>query len=186
MSAPRLTRQQVPNTKWPREKALKVRDLISKFNICSCGSDAHWECVLELLVEAENHSDKGFYRDKWFEFGAKVLDAWGLLDHGTGIGFSFLTDEGKLFLEFLRDFGTADHDLNDETGQPATSIATWISSAITPDRLASMSARLQPPRAATRLKRLAGKRLRRDGIERFRRPVRSSTTSGPGRQVATN
>lgn len=104
--------------KWPRDKALKIRTIIDRMNLCGCGSNAHWECVLELLQEAETHSDHGFYRDKWYEFGAKVLDSWGLLDHGTGIGFAWLTEDGKLLLEFLHDFGLEDADMNDETGHP--------------------------------------------------------------------
>jgi hypothetical protein len=105
--------------KWPRPKAMAVRKIIEKLDLCACGSDAHWECVLELLSEAENHTGDGFYRDKWFEFGAKVLDSWGLTEHGTGIGWAWLTDDGKLLLEFLRDFGVEDHDWNTNTGHPA-------------------------------------------------------------------
>lgn len=109
--------------KWPRDKALKVREIIRKMELCACGSNTHWECVKELLVEAEQHASKeGFYRDKWFEFGAKVLDSWGLLEHGTGIGFAWLTDDGRLLLEFLTDFGTEDHDAEDGTGHPMWSI----------------------------------------------------------------
>lgn len=90
--------------------------------MCGCGTDAHWECVLELLGEAEKHSDRGFYRDKWYEFGAKVLDGWELVEHGTGIGWAWLTDDGKLVLEFLQDFGTEDHSWDEGTGHPAWSI----------------------------------------------------------------
>jgi hypothetical protein len=105
--------------KWPREKALRLREIVDKLGICACGSSAHWKCVLELLVEAENHSETGFYRDPWFEFGAKVLDSWELLEHGTGIGYAWLTDNGKLLLEFLRDFGIDDHDWNEDSGHPS-------------------------------------------------------------------
>lgn len=108
--------------RWPRNKADQIRKIIERISICGCGSDAHWECILELLCEAEQHKDKGFYRDKWFEFGAKVLDSWELLEHGTGIGWAWLTDDGKLLLEFLREFGTEDHDMNDDSGHPIWSI----------------------------------------------------------------
>lgn len=96
--------------KWTRELALEVRGIKRRMNLCCCGTEAHWTCILNLLIEAENHSKdgyegKGFYRDEWFEFGAKVIDSWGLIEHGTGIGWAWLTDEGKLFLAFLRDFG---------------------------------------------------------------------------------
>lgn len=108
--------------KWPRVKALKVRGILDRLQICGCGTMAHWKCVLELLSEAEKHTGNGFYRDQWFEFGAKVLDTWKLLEHGMGIGFAWLTDDGKILLEFLRDFGIDDHDEKDGSGQPMWSV----------------------------------------------------------------
>ena len=105
---------------WNRADALKVRGIIEKMGLCGCGTDAHWETVLHLLERAENHDKNGsFYkfqlgndsedvRDSWVEFGAKVLDSWGLVEHGTGIGWAWLTDDGKLLLRYLRDFGTND------------------------------------------------------------------------------
>lgn len=104
--------------KWPRERALPIREVLERIRVCGCGSNAHWKCLLELLMEAENHTDRGFYRDQWFEFGAKVLDKWELIEHGTGIGFAWLTDEGRLVLEFLRDFGIEQHDHASGDGHP--------------------------------------------------------------------
>ena len=114
--------------KWPRAKAFRVRPIIDRLRLCGCGSDAHWECVIELLSEAEAHSGDtpvpgpGFYRDKWFEFGAKVLDSWELLDHGTSIAWAWLTEDGALLLEFLRDFGTEGYNFEGTTGHPLWSI----------------------------------------------------------------
>lgn len=111
--------------KWPRSKAAKIRTIIGRLDLCGCGTNAHWEIVLKLLEMAEDHDKNGsFYGPDgselatWIEFGAKVLDSWDLTEHGTGIGGAWLTDEGKLLLEFLRDFGTEDHDMNDNSGQP--------------------------------------------------------------------
>lgn len=115
--------------RWPRDRALAVREIIRSVNLCSCGSDSQWECVLEILVEAEKHTENGFYRDKWFEFAAKVLDDRGLLEHGTTIGFAWLTDRGKLLLEFLREFGTESHDFCEHTGHPMWSVEySWNAS----------------------------------------------------------
>lgn len=111
--------------KWTIDSALSLRRIVSRLKICPCGTSAHWVCILELLTEAEKHTNFGFYRDQWVEFGAKVLDTWRLLDHGTGIGFAWLTDDGKLLLEFLRDFGTKDHDMNDGSGHPAWAVEFW-------------------------------------------------------------
>lgn len=101
---------------WPRENAQRAREVIGKLNLCSCGTNAHWECILELLEEASQHTKEGFYRDKWFEFGAKVLDSNGLIEHGTGIGFAWLTDDGKLLLKFLRDFGVEEDESKEFPG----------------------------------------------------------------------
>lgn len=110
-------------TRWPRLKALKVRDIIDSLSICGCGTSTHWECILELLTEGEKHLADGpsesFYRDKWFEFGAKVLDAADLLEHGSAIGYAWLTEDGIVLLEFLREFGILDHDELTSAGHPA-------------------------------------------------------------------
>ena len=99
--------------KWPRPRALEIQAIISKMNLCGCGSASHWECVLELLCRAEDHKARGsFYGESgspiapWIEFGAKVLDSFGLIDHGTGIGWAWLTDDGETLIAFLKDFGT--------------------------------------------------------------------------------
>lgn len=119
-------------SKWTRSRAIQIRTIIERMGLCGCGSGAHWACVLTLLERAEDHDKNGsFYqwakgaddpRDAWVEFGAKVLDSWDLIEHGTGIGYAWLTDDGKLLLDFLRDFGTEDHDMNDGTGHPMWSI----------------------------------------------------------------
>ncbi len=67
-----------------------------------------------LLERAEDHDKNGGFYDAedaeytWLEFGAKVIDAAGLIEHGTGIGWAWLTEEGKLLLKFLREFGLSD------------------------------------------------------------------------------
>jgi hypothetical protein len=103
---------------WPRAKAIKIRGIIKRIGLCGCGSGSGWECVLDVLQEAENHTDDGFYRDRWFEFAAHMLDSRGMLDHGVGIGCAWLTDDGKLLLEFLRAFGTDSYDMYDGSGHP--------------------------------------------------------------------
>lgn len=132
--------------RWPRPRALKVREVLDRIQVCGCGTNAQWECLLELLCEAETHTKEGFYRDKWFEWGAKVLDKWDLLEHGTGAGFMWLTDDGKLILEFLREFGTESHYYPDGSGHPfwtvefswsekedpADTYSEWASGARTP------------------------------------------------------
>lgn len=92
---------------------------LSKLNLCECGSKSEFEIVLLLLDRAKRNQDQNkfdesltFYAPcedasgRWIEFGAKVLDGVGLLEHGTGIGCAYLTDEGNLVLQFLQEYGT--------------------------------------------------------------------------------
>jgi hypothetical protein len=90
-----------------------LHKILDRIDLCGCGTDAHWEIVLRLLKMAENHDKNGsFYGVKgtelapWIEFGAKVIDGWGLIEHGTGIGWAWLTEDGELLLAWLRKFGT--------------------------------------------------------------------------------
>jgi hypothetical protein len=96
-----------------------IRDeCLGKLGLCDCGTGSEYDVVLFLLERSEKALEKGlpgFYDPApdaaapWVEFGAKVLDAAGLLEHGTGIGCAWLTDEGKALLSFLREFGTDRH-----------------------------------------------------------------------------
>ena len=131
-------------TKWPSERAVKVRDLIGKLSLCSCGDPtAAWRVILYLLQVAEDHDKWGSFSDRvevalvgdnylghppiaapplpWREFGAKCLDAWGLTEHGGGISSAWLTAEGDLLLDFLRDFGVEPWDMTDDSGWPGWS-----------------------------------------------------------------
>jgi hypothetical protein len=86
-----------------------IRDqCIGKLGLCACGSNTDYEIVLMMLDRSErNFAMKGcdesltFYAPaedasgRWVEFAAKILDAAGLIEHGTGIGSSWLTDTGK-------------------------------------------------------------------------------------------
>lgn len=89
----------------------RVQEIIDHVRLCRCATASHWECMLELLAEAENHTEKeGFSRDSWFEFGAKVLDGWNLLEHGSSISYAWLTEDGELLLHFLKLHGTEDDE----------------------------------------------------------------------------
>lgn len=104
---------------WNREEITRI---LGKLDLCECGSGSAstWAIVLLLLDRAERNHACGaeeakaacFYDEAdgasalWVEFGAKVLDSWCLLEHGTGIGHAWLTRDGEMLLAFLRDFGT--------------------------------------------------------------------------------
>jgi hypothetical protein len=89
--------------------------LCDRINLCGCGSGTNFEVLLAMLERAESHEgkvSKSFYDSlgdicpRGVEFIAHVVDGWSLIDHGSGIGWAWLTDDGKAVLEFLRKFGT--------------------------------------------------------------------------------
>lgn len=97
------------------EERKQIRSLLwERMKLCQCGSpEQTFQIVKELLERAEDHKANGsFYADahdangRWVEFAAKVIDSWDLTEHGTGIGYAWLTVSGKLLLGFLREYGT--------------------------------------------------------------------------------
>ncbi len=98
-----------------------VRTLVGSVPLCGCGtSEAMWLIVKAALGRAAESNDAkvGFYTgmtivdrdgDKHtlpplaVEFVAQVLNSHGvgLLEHGTAVGYSWLTPQGKVLLAFL-------------------------------------------------------------------------------------
>lgn len=98
---------------WDEATQTKLRrEVMWNRSPCHCGSGTTWEVLLELLRRANDPERVGFYKPfedasrRWAEFGAHMLDAMDLAEHGTGIGWPWLTDKGKLLLVFLEEFGT--------------------------------------------------------------------------------
>jgi hypothetical protein len=92
----------------------EIRQIISDVDLCPCGSGGKYEIVKLMLERAEA---KGcFYgpligedlSGKAVEFIAAVMSSseWDLLEHGTGIGWAWMTDRGETLLQFFRDKGT--------------------------------------------------------------------------------
>lgn len=121
---------------WTNEEKKRLReDCIWKLDLCGCGSGRTWEIVLFLLEKAEDHDKNGsFYDDQengfpWVEFGAHVLDSAGLLEHGTGIGWAWLTEEGRLLLRFLREFGWGKDDVEWPNWATGAGVA-WVNGEV--------------------------------------------------------
>lgn len=98
---------------WTEEQQRQLRrEIMWNKSPCVCGSGTTWQIVLEILERAASDERIGFYKPfsdasaRWAEFGAHVLDMMDLLEHGTGIGWPWLSDKGKLLLGFLQEFGT--------------------------------------------------------------------------------
>ena len=102
----------------PVNDRLVIRTLINKVPLCGCGSSSEmWTIVRDVLARAPGHTDLSFFepmpeRDlsaTAVEFVAQVLSETGLLEHGSSIGFAWLTPGGEMLLAFLREYGTESH-----------------------------------------------------------------------------
>jgi hypothetical protein len=95
-----------------RSAALHPPDLRDKSNWTMQDHFKDFSVGMAAALRGEGNKAPSFYdkaedaSERWVHFGAHILDNSDLLEHGTGIGFAWLTDEGKLLLEFLREFGT--------------------------------------------------------------------------------
>lgn len=106
---------------WSEANRDKVWVKTERLNLCNCGSGSNYHMILEMLtriaslrLKATGDMSDSMYQPaedasaRWVEFVAHVLDSWGLIEHGTGIGWPCLTDDGLLVKAFLEDFGTDD------------------------------------------------------------------------------
>lgn len=82
--------------------------------MCGCGSETKWH-IIKMFLERSEHAEEGresFYQPmgeicgEAVEFIAHVLDGWGLLEHGSSIGWAWPTQKGRDVLAFLREYGT--------------------------------------------------------------------------------
>lgn len=101
-----------------------IYEFMGKAYLCGCGSGTSWELVLEMLkridslrslpdAEAAELSMYKPARDasaRWVEFAAHVLDGWELVEHGSAIGWPWLTPKGTVVKEFLEEHGTDDSE----------------------------------------------------------------------------
>ena len=75
----------------------KTNDILARMKWCYCGAD---DAERELL-EALQRVKAGLSMDEPWEFKGKVLDAFGLAEHGTNVRTSWLTEDGTVLLDFL-------------------------------------------------------------------------------------
>ena len=98
---------------------LRYRSAINRVPLCGCGS-GQWDVVLAMLerAAASPKPDGASFYDpmpgkdlsgRAVEIVAHALDHVGLLEHGSTIGFAWLTPGGELLLRFLQKYGI-DHE----------------------------------------------------------------------------
>lgn len=103
-----------PKAEYTKEHQRRLRHLLSdRIGLCGCGTGDTWPLLLSMLERAENHTSRGYFTDPLgdipanaIEFIAHVMDSWELLEHGSGIGSAWLTQDGIEVLTFLRRWGT--------------------------------------------------------------------------------
>ena len=90
--------------------------LYSMCGLCCCGTQNVAALLLQVLVwcnrgnqcdedrEIEPFGNRGTYTGVQYELAAKILDSKELLDHGTGIGWPWITDKGREVLANVKRF----------------------------------------------------------------------------------
>ena len=102
-------------TNW-EDKSIQetIWQIFIDMDLCGCGSPDYYSIIHGMLEHAA--ASRSFYdpipslslNALTTEFIAHVMntDKFDLLDHGTSVGHSWLTDKGILLLDFFRTFGT--------------------------------------------------------------------------------
>lgn len=89
----------------------KIRGIINALGLCGCGTEDKYALIRDMLERAESggsfYEPMGIFNARTVEFIADVMSSnqWDLLEHGTGIGSSWLTEKGAVLLQFFRDKG---------------------------------------------------------------------------------
>jgi len=78
-------------------------DLIAHMlDVCGCGDpESVYRYILKVLTVKELHH--GYHDDQGIVFTRYVLDRLGYLEHGTSIGFCWVTDKGTQLIEDLQE-----------------------------------------------------------------------------------
>lgn len=112
------------------KRTQRIEDLITRTGLC-CGTPTeYWPIIQAMLERAERHTETAkeendsFYDPMmgapgpWVELVAHFLNDRDFMEHGTGIGYSWLTPDGEMLLQWLREHGTDDKswpDLEEES-----------------------------------------------------------------------
>lgn len=106
----------INNDEWELDlcdcKEDRKQSLICVCGLCGCGSPEVAELLYEVLSWcAIDHKDdgrnippfnkNGCYCSVGHELAAKVLDKARLIDHGSGIGWPWVTDKGRQLLAWI-------------------------------------------------------------------------------------
>jgi hypothetical protein len=117
-----------------KDVELRIRTIVGKMPFCGCGDPTlMWKIVLAMLERIETSVKSGYYDETGrprnpplpscydpmpeydlsgnaVQFVAHVLNNANLTEHGTSVGFGWLTAPGALILRFLRKYKDVDND----------------------------------------------------------------------------
>jgi hypothetical protein len=96
---------------------MALLDIVQRIQFCSCGNpDAHLQTI-QMGLELHKGEDKDGKLLKWINDNPVVgwfllycLESWGLTEHGSNIGFGWLTQDGEELLMFLRQIKCNHHE----------------------------------------------------------------------------
>jgi hypothetical protein len=88
----------------------QLKQIISSLDLCSCACGNEYEVMLFILNRAH---ERQVFCDENLLYGClelvvKLLSSYtiDLLEHGTSVHWSWLTEKGQLLQEFLQQYGT--------------------------------------------------------------------------------
>lgn len=97
-----------------KAKQREIRHIFCDMNLCGCGTGRQYHAVAAVLecvsIGGKLYESVGGYSDDYVEFMLHVMNSskWGLLEHGSSVYGSRLTEKGKVLAQFFRDFGVKD------------------------------------------------------------------------------
>jgi len=83
----------------------KLPPCLVKFHELLCGCDSPgkvYDVLLKYLERLSKDKTGSGYKTAYELFFLYAVDHCGITDHGTSIGYAWLTEDGKQALEFLR------------------------------------------------------------------------------------
>lgn len=88
------------------ESKKNTKDLIlAACGLCDCGTQRPSIMLISVLQNAakaaEDETRNSNYDSCCSELAAKVLDSYGWVEHGTGVGATWITDDGKRLLDLI-------------------------------------------------------------------------------------
>lgn len=103
-----------PDWEYLEKAEFKTKEhlIASACELCLCGTGKDLELLIETLKFAAEDSttkhektgrgwDQGCYQSAGHELAMKVLDSYGFVEHGSGIGWAWVSEDGERLLTMM-------------------------------------------------------------------------------------